>query len=232
MAFQKWKGLPSTTVVDNATAIALNTQTCRPAAGRSSGTLLEVDKGKQIAYVIQNGQMKYIFNVSTGNGRSYDEEDQKSAGARVIGIAITPTGTFRTYRESDVARYEGDLGSLYRPKFVVGGVAVHGAPRAQLPRIARLHPGGEPGDGPHLGPEPAAVGLHRLDPRLAQRVAGCGSVVRPPSDLRCPDLRPLPDRLEHHHQLSSELAELVARRAELDDSRGSQLVQPPAEQRG
>ncbi len=129
MAFQKWKGLPSTTVVDNATAIALNTQTCRPAAGRSSGTLLEVDKGKQIAYVIQNGQMKYIFNVSTGNGRSYDEEDQKSAGARVIGIAITPTGTFRTYRESDVARYEGDLGSLYRPKFVVGGVAVHGAPR-------------------------------------------------------------------------------------------------------
>ena len=128
MAFQKWKGLPSTTVVDNATAIALNTQFCRPGAGRTAGTLLEVDKGKQIAYVIQDGQMKYIFNVSTGNGQSYDEADQ-NGGNRVIGVAVTPTGTFRTYREHDVSRYEGDLGSLYRPKFVIGGVAVHGAPR-------------------------------------------------------------------------------------------------------
>ncbi len=127
MAFQKWKGLPATTVVDTATALALNTQVCRPQPGRTSGTLLEVDKRKQIAYVIQNGTMRYIFNVSTGNGKSYDEEDQKNAGNRVIGVATTPSGTFRTYRESDIARYEGDLGTLYRPKFIVGGVAVHGA---------------------------------------------------------------------------------------------------------
>jgi lipoprotein-anchoring transpeptidase ErfK/SrfK len=129
MAFQKWKGLPATTVVDNATAITLNTEYCRPVGGRTSGSLLEVDKGKQIAYVIQNGAVRYVFNVSTGNGLSYDEEDQKAAGNRVIGVALTPSGTFRTYREHDVARYEGDLGSLYRPKFIVGGVAVHGAPR-------------------------------------------------------------------------------------------------------
>lgn len=128
MAFQKWKGLPATTVVDAATATALNLQACRPAAGRS-GDLLEVDKGKQIAFVVRNGAVQYVFNVSTGNGRSYDEEDQKSAGRRVIGIASTPSGTYQTYRQSDVARYEGDLGSLYRPKFVVGGIAVHGAPK-------------------------------------------------------------------------------------------------------
>jgi len=137
MAFQKWSGLPATTVVDNATAVALNTQFCRPAAGRDSGTLLEVDKGKQIAYLIQNGQLKYIWNVSTGNGKSYDEEDQKAAGNRVIGVAITPTGTFRTYRQSDVVRYEGDLGSLYRPKFIVGGVAIHGAPK--VPNFPASH---------------------------------------------------------------------------------------------
>ena len=128
MAFQKWKGLPATTVVDNATAIALNTELCRPAAGRT-GDLLEVDKTKQIAYVVRGGAVQYVFNVSTGNGKSYDEEDQKAAGRRVIGVALTPSGTFRTYREHDVARYEGDLGSLYRPKFIIGGVAVHGAPR-------------------------------------------------------------------------------------------------------
>jgi lipoprotein-anchoring transpeptidase ErfK/SrfK len=73
--------------------------------------------------------VQYVFNVSTGNGKSYDEEDQKAAGRRVIGVALTPSGTFRTYREHNVSRYEGDLGSLYRPKFVIGGIAVHGAPR-------------------------------------------------------------------------------------------------------
>ncbi len=128
MAFQKWKGLPATTVVDTATAIALNTELCRPAAGRS-GDYFEVDKTKQIAFVVRGGAVQYAFNVSTGNGKSYDEEDQKAAGRRVIGIALTPSGTYRTYREHDVARYEGDLGSLYRPKFVVGGIAVHGAPK-------------------------------------------------------------------------------------------------------
>ena len=128
MAFQKWKGLPATTVVDHATAIALNTELCRPAAGRT-GDLLEVDKTKQIAFVVRGGAVQYVFNVSTGNGKSYDEEDQKAAGRRVIGVALTPSGTFRTYREHDVSRYEGDLGSLYRPKFIIGGVAVHGAPR-------------------------------------------------------------------------------------------------------
>jgi lipoprotein-anchoring transpeptidase ErfK/SrfK len=128
MAFQKWKRLPATTVVDTATAIALNTEMCRPAAGRT-GDLLEVDKAKQIAFVVRGGKVQYVFNVSTGNGKSYDEEDQRSAGNRVIGVALTPSGTFRTYREHDTARYEGDLGTLYRPKFVVGGIAVHGSPR-------------------------------------------------------------------------------------------------------
>lgn len=137
MAFQKWRGLPANTIVDNATAIALNLQLCRPAAGRSSGSLLEVDKAKQIAYVIQNGQLTYIFNVSTGNGRSYDEVDKNAAGGRVIGIAITPTGTFNTYREYDVSRYEGDLGSLYRPKFIIGGVAIHGSP--SIPNYPASH---------------------------------------------------------------------------------------------
>jgi peptidoglycan hydrolase-like protein with peptidoglycan-binding domain len=128
MAFQKWRGLPATTVVDNATAIALNLQLCRPGAGRT-GTLLEVDIGKQIAYYVNNDQVQYVFNVSTGNGTSYDEEDKKSAGNRVIGVAVTPEGTFRTYREYDVPRYEGNLGTLYRPKFFSAGVAVHGAPK-------------------------------------------------------------------------------------------------------
>ena len=147
----------------------MNTEMCRPSAGRS-GDLFEVDKAKQIGKVVQDGQMRYVFNVSTGNGRSYDEEDQKNAGHRVIGIATTPSGTFRTYRQHDTARYEGDLGTLYRPKFVVGGIAVHGSPEdTELPGLARLHPGCEPGDGSDLVPEPAPPALHRVAPRLSRR---------------------------------------------------------------
>lgn len=137
MAFQKWKGLPATTVVDDATAAALTTTLCRPRPGRTDGDWFEVDKRKQIAYVIRGGQALYIFNVSTGNGLTYDEEDQKNAGSRVIGTAVTPNGEFRTYREHDVARYEGSLGTLYRPKFVVGGVAVHGA--SKVPNYPASH---------------------------------------------------------------------------------------------
>jgi hypothetical protein len=127
MAFQKWARLPATARVDEATATALNLTLCRPTAGRSTGDYFEVDKGRQIAHVVRAGQVVWTFNVSTGNGESYDEEDQKNAGARVIGVAVTPSGDFRVYREADIARYEGSLGTLYRPKFFSGGVAVHGA---------------------------------------------------------------------------------------------------------
>jgi lipoprotein-anchoring transpeptidase ErfK/SrfK len=36
-------------------------------------------------------------------------------------------GDFKIYKERDEKVYEGTLGSLYRPKFVVGGIAVHGS---------------------------------------------------------------------------------------------------------
>ena len=128
MAFQKWAGLDPTTVTDSATAVALNLTQCGPVAGRATGDYFEVDKTRQIAFVVRQGKVLFTFNVSTGNGRDYDEEDRVTGG-RVTGVAITPVGDFRVYRERDEAAYKGTLGTLYRPKFVVGGVAVHGSPR-------------------------------------------------------------------------------------------------------
>lgn len=127
MAFQKWAGIPATGFVDDVTATRLNNTLCRPSAGRATGDYFEVDLSKQIGMVVRGGQVFAVFNVSTGNGQSYDEEDQRNAGGRVIGVAITPVGEYRIYRQSNDPRYEGSLGTLYRPKFVVGGVAVHGA---------------------------------------------------------------------------------------------------------
>ena len=126
MAFQKWTGLTATSVTDATTAAFLNTTQCKPVAGRTTGDLFEIDKAKQIAFVVRDGKVVYTFNVSTGNGKDYDEEDQLSNG-RVSGVAITPVGNFKIYKERDEKVYEGNLGSLYRPKFVVGGIAVHGS---------------------------------------------------------------------------------------------------------
>ena len=126
MAFQKWTGLAATSVTDATTAAYLNTTQCKPVAGRTTGDFFEVDKAKQIAFVVRDGKVVYAFNVSTGNGKDYDEEDQRSGG-RVTGVAVTPVGDFKIYKERDEKVYEGNLGSLYRPKFVVGGIAVHGS---------------------------------------------------------------------------------------------------------
>ena len=179
MAFQKWKGLPATTVVDTATAIALNTERCFPAAGGRSGDYFEVDKGKQIAFVVRGGKVQHVFNVSTGNGKSYDEEDQKNAGNRVIGVAITPTGTFQDVPRARRRQVRG------RPRHAVPTEVRHRRRRrprrsegAELSGITRLHPRGQPGHGPDLGPEPAAAAIHRVDPRLSWSGAPASRVCR------------------------------------------------------
>ena len=127
MAFQKWAGLPATSVLDEATAAALNTTPCRPTS-TVVGDAFEVDKARQLGFFVRGGRVLWVLNVSTGNGRDYDEENQRFPGEREIGVAITPNGSFNIYRVADQVRYEGTLGSMYRPRFVVGGVAVHGSP--------------------------------------------------------------------------------------------------------
>ena len=125
MAFQKWSALPASGNVDEATAVALNRAQCRPAPGITGSDLLEVDKGRQLAFLVRGGKMVWILNVSTGGNYDYTAIDNKT-GAKISDRAYTPVGTFRVYRVSDEAAYEGSLGTLYRPRFVVGGVAVHG----------------------------------------------------------------------------------------------------------
>ncbi len=127
MAFQFWSGLPPTGVTDATTAAKLNTTLCRPATSVLGTDFFEVSKSRQIAFIVRGGQVQWVFHVSTGNGRNYDEPNRKVQGGREIGVAVTPSGDFKIYRVSDEARYEGTLGTMYRPRFFSGGVAVHGA---------------------------------------------------------------------------------------------------------
>lgn len=126
MAFQKYTGMSNKSGnIDEATAVALNGNLCRPLPGLRSGDLFEVDKGKQLAFIIRGGATLWVLNVSTGGNYDYTAKDQKT-GATLNDRAYTPVGTFKVYRVSDDPAYLGSLGELYRPRFIVGGVAVHG----------------------------------------------------------------------------------------------------------
>ena len=128
MAFQKYMGFadPSGSV-DEQTAAALTNMDLRPVARANSGTLVEVDKGKQLLFFVVDGRTEYILNTSTGNGEEYTEEDQNTPGEIITGISLTPSGLHAVNRERPDGWWEGDLGKIYRPKYFVGGVAVHGS---------------------------------------------------------------------------------------------------------
>ena len=87
---------------------------------------MEVDKTKQVLYVIRGGQTIWAFNTSTGSGKDYTEFSEKNQRP-ISGSAITPEGRFKVSREESDGWWNGDLGDLYRPKYFRGGVAIHGS---------------------------------------------------------------------------------------------------------
>ena len=127
MAFQKYAGLETSGSVDEATAAALAATTEQARATADAGTLVEVDKTKQLLFFVVDGRTQWIFNTSTANGLPYEEEDQNTPGEIQKGVAVTPDGLHRVNRERPEGWWEGDLGQIYRPKYFVGGVAVHGS---------------------------------------------------------------------------------------------------------
>jgi lipoprotein-anchoring transpeptidase ErfK/SrfK len=127
MAFQKYHGLEATARVDQATADTLTNVTLRAHGRADAGTLVEIDKDRQILFVVQSGRTVWVFNVSTGNGEQYTESDQNTPGETITGVSLTPNGLHAVNRERAEGWWEGDLGRIYRPKYFVGGVAVHGS---------------------------------------------------------------------------------------------------------
>ncbi len=138
MAFQKYMGFDNPNgKVDDQSAAALTNMDLRPVARANSGTLVEVDKAKQLLFFVIDGRTEYILNVSTGNGEAYEEPDQNSPGEILRGVSLTPSGLHEVNRERPEGWWEGDLGSIYRPKYFVGGVAVHGS--SSIPNYPASH---------------------------------------------------------------------------------------------
>lgn len=129
MAFQKATGLPRDGVAGPATLAALP---AAPAVAPrdAAGSHLEIDLDRQILLVVQDGRTRWVINTSTGNGEAYAAPGGGSAVAR------TPSGRFTIYREVDGYR-RAPLGTLYRPKYFQGGIAIHGA--GQIPAHPASH---------------------------------------------------------------------------------------------
>ena len=95
-----------------------------------SGSHIEIDLDRQILLVVQDGQTSWVLNTSTGNGEAY------AAPGGGTAVATTPRGSFAVEREIDGLR-EAPLGTLYRPKYFHGGIAIHGA--GQIPAHPASH---------------------------------------------------------------------------------------------
>lgn len=118
-AVQKVAGLSRDGVVGPLTWGALDAGR-RPTPRYLSGTLIEVDKRRQIAMVVSSGALALTLNASTGSGQQYYSDGRWKT-------AYTPTGTFSVYSRYPSGWQSGPLGSMWRPAYWYKGYALHGS---------------------------------------------------------------------------------------------------------
>lgn len=126
MAFQKYVGLRPTGKVDEGTAFMLASSTERAHATANSGTLVEVDKGRQLLFIVVDGKTLWTFNTSTGSEIPYEAVNKNDPTKIEKGDAVTPNGLWKVSRQRPEGWWDGDLGKIYRPKYFHGGIAIHG----------------------------------------------------------------------------------------------------------
>jgi hypothetical protein len=103
LAFQKLTGLPRTGIADD--ALWRRLLVAQVPAARFPGDHVEVDKTRQVLFVVRSGQVVLIVPTSTG------------------ATGNTPLGEWHVYRK--VAGYDW---VLYYPSYFLRGFAVHGYP--------------------------------------------------------------------------------------------------------
>ncbi|MEU4324907.1 MULTISPECIES: L,D-transpeptidase family protein [Nonomuraea] len=117
-ALQKAAGIERTGVFDRRTRQAAR-KGVLPRPRTLPGRQVQVDLRRQLLMVTRDGQVQLVVNASTGSSAT-----------------PTPAGAFRVTRQIDGIR-RAELGSLYRPKYFVGGIAVHGS--ASIPPYPASH---------------------------------------------------------------------------------------------
>ena len=116
-AFQKVEGLSVDGVAGPATRAAVAAAD-RPSTS-ASGDLIEIDKARQVLFVVRDGEAAWTLNVSTGTEKPYYVNGRME-------MADTPEGRFKVSWVVDGVDV-GELGALYRPRYFHNdGIAVHG----------------------------------------------------------------------------------------------------------
>jgi PKD repeat protein len=110
-AFQKVHGLPRTGVADGRVWQTLANASTPVPRYASPGDHLEVNKGRQVLYVVRRARVVLIVPISTAG----------------LPGTYTPVGRFAIYRKV-VGFDPSPLGTLYDPMYFTGGYAIHGNP--------------------------------------------------------------------------------------------------------
>ncbi|MFM8383013.1 MAG: L,D-transpeptidase, partial [Actinomycetota bacterium] len=101
------------------------------------GVVVEIDKNRQLLFLVVDGRVEWALNISTGSGQYYLEINQKDPSKWEYGRSLTPSGRFAVDRERPDGWWQGDLGEIYRPKYFNGGIAIHGSP--SIPNYPASH---------------------------------------------------------------------------------------------
>jgi lipoprotein-anchoring transpeptidase ErfK/SrfK len=110
-AFEKVQGLPRTGTVDPRFWRALASARTPTPRYAQPASHLEVNKGRQVLYVVRGSKIALIVPVSTAG----------------LPGKFTPSGRFAIYRK--VTGFDpSPLGTLYDPMYFTGGYAIHGNP--------------------------------------------------------------------------------------------------------
>ena len=119
VAAQKTFGLTRDGTVDGELGAALAEEPL-PQPRSSSGRTYEVDLTRQTVTLVEDGQVRRIFDASAGHGEPYQFEGSWY-------VATTTTGHHPVVWQYDGVR-EAARGELYRPKYydATRGIAIHG----------------------------------------------------------------------------------------------------------
>jgi peptidoglycan hydrolase-like protein with peptidoglycan-binding domain len=95
---------------------------------------VEIDLSRQLLYVYRDGEIALISHTSSGGGYEFCTTDPGTTNKRCRN-AVTPTGDYETGHRVE-GWDKGPLGSLYKPVYFNGGIAVHGYPSVPLKPVS------------------------------------------------------------------------------------------------
>ena len=77
MAFQKYNGLNPSGSVDKNTAFAMTFATEKAHGQTTAGNVVEVDKARQVLFIVKDGKTVWAFNTSTGSRHPLRGDEQE-----------------------------------------------------------------------------------------------------------------------------------------------------------